>query len=162
MGNGNAVYALVAVGLTIMYGLPRFTKLVPAPLVGIVVLTGAAAYFSLDVPTVGDMGELPSALPWVALPAVPLTLQTLQVVAPYAVALTFIGLLGSLLTAQIVDDMTDTTCDEDRESPRAGHRQRLHRLPRRHGGLRRDSPVEDQHRVRRTHPAVVLGRFLDK
>lgn len=66
--------------------------------IGIFVLTGAPAYFSLDVPTVGDMAEPPITLPWVALPAVPLTLQTLQVFAPYAVALTFIALLGSLLT----------------------------------------------------------------
>jgi SulP family sulfate permease len=116
IGNGNAVYLLVAVGLVVMYGLPKLTKAVPAPLVAIVVLTGAAAYFSLDVPTVGDMGELPSALPWVALPAVPLSLATLQIIAPYAIALTFIGLLESLLTAQILDDMTDTTSDKDRES----------------------------------------------
>jgi SulP family sulfate permease len=116
LGNGNAVYLLVAIGLVVMYGLPKLTRAVPAPLVAIVILTGAAAYFTLDVPTVGDMGELPDALPWVALPAVPLTLQTLQIVAPYALALTFIGLLESLLTAQIVDDMTDTRSDKDRES----------------------------------------------
>jgi SulP family sulfate permease len=116
VGNGNAVYLLVAIGLVVMYGLPKLTKAVPAPLVAIVVLTGAAAYFALDVPTVGDMGALPSALPWVALPAIPFTLATLQVIAPYAVALTFIGLLESLLTAQILDDMTDTGSDKDREA----------------------------------------------
>lgn len=116
LGGGTGVYALVAVGLLVMYGLPKITKLVPAPLVAIVALTGAAAYFSLDVPTVGDMGELPNALPWIALPAVPVSLQTLQIIAPYAIALTFIGLLESLLTAQIVDDMTDTGSDKDRES----------------------------------------------
>ena len=116
VGEGNAVYLLVAVGLVVMYALPRITTVVPAPLVAIVVLTGAALYFALDVPTVGDMGELPSALPWVALPAVPLSLATLQIIAPYAVALTFIGLLESLLTAQILDDMTDTGSDKDREA----------------------------------------------
>jgi sulfate permease, SulP family len=116
LGGGLAVYALVAVGLVVMYGLPKLTRAVPAPLVAIVALTGAATYFALDVPTVGDMGELPSALPWVALPQVPLTVETLQIIAPYAIALTFIGLLESLLTAQILDDMTDTGSDKDRES----------------------------------------------
>ena len=115
LGEGLAVYALVAVGLVVMYGLPRLTGAVPAPLVAIVVLTGAAVYFRLDVPTVGDMGELPSALPWVALPNLPFTLETLQIIAPYAVALAFIGLLESLLTAQILDDMTDTGSDKDKE-----------------------------------------------
>jgi sulfate permease, SulP family len=116
LGGETAVYALVAVGLLVMYGLPRLTTVVPAPLVAIVALTGAAVYFALDVPTVGDMGELPSALPWVALPALPFTLETLQIIAPYAIALAFIGLLESLLTAQILDDMTDTGSDKDRES----------------------------------------------
>ena len=115
LGEGLAVYALVAVGLVVMYGLPKLTGAVPAPLVAIVVLTGAAVYFRLDVPTVGDMGELPSALPWVALPNLPFTLETLQIIAPYAVALAFIGLLESLLTAQILDDMTDTGSDKDKE-----------------------------------------------
>ena len=116
VGGGSAVYALVATGLVVMYGLPKLSRAVPAPLVAIVALTGAVAWFGLDVPTVGDMGELPSALPWVALPAVPLTLETLRIIAPYAVALAFIGLLESLLTAQILDDMTDTGSDKDRES----------------------------------------------
>jgi SulP family sulfate permease len=115
LGGGTAVYALVAVGLLVMYALPRITKAVPAPLVAIVALTGAAAFWNLDVPTVGDMGELPSALPWVALPQIPLTLETLRIIAPFAVALAFIGLLESLLTAQILDDMTDTGSDKDRE-----------------------------------------------
>jgi sulfate permease, SulP family len=115
LGGGSGVYALVAGGLLIMYGLPTITRSVPAPLVAIVALTGAAAWFRLDVPTVGDMGELPSALPWVALPAVPLTLETLQILAPFAIALTFIGLLESLLTAQILDDMTDTGSDKNLE-----------------------------------------------
>jgi SulP family sulfate permease len=116
LGGGTAVYALVLVGLVVMYALPRFTTVVPAPLVAIVALTGAAAYFRLDVPTVGDLGELPTALPWVALPQVPLTLETLQIVVPYVVALAFIGLLESLLTAQILDDMTDTGSDKNKES----------------------------------------------
>jgi SulP family sulfate permease len=116
LGGGAAVYALVATGLLVMYTLPRLTAAVPAPLVAIVVLTGTAAYFGLDVPTVGDLGELPTALPWVALPAIPFTLETLQIIAPFAVTLAFIGLLESLLTAQILDDMTDTGSDKNRES----------------------------------------------
>jgi SulP family sulfate permease len=115
LGGGIAVYGLVAVGLLVMYALPRVTKAIPAPLVAIVALTGAATFWNLDVPTVGDMGELPSALPWVALPQIPLTLETLRIIAPFAVALAFIGLLESLLTAQILDDMTDTGSDKDRE-----------------------------------------------
>ena len=120
LGEGTAVYALVAVGLAVMYLLPRFTRAVPAPLVAIVGITGAAVYLGLDVRTVGDMGELPSALPWVALPQVPLSLETLQIIAPYAVALTFIGLLESLMTAQLLDDLTDTGSDKDRESTGQG------------------------------------------
>ncbi|MEX2291257.1 MAG: SulP family inorganic anion transporter [Mycobacteriales bacterium] len=115
LGGGTAVYALVAVGLLVMYALPRLTTAIPAPLVAIVALTGAAAYFKLDVPSVGDLGELPTALPWVALPQVPLAIETLQIVAPYVVALAFIGLLESLLTAQILDDMTDTGSDKNKE-----------------------------------------------
>lgn len=115
LGEGTAVYGLVALGLAIMYALPRLTTVIPTPLVAIVALTGAAIYWKLDVTTVGDLGELPTALPWVALPQVPFALETLQIVAPYVVALAFIGLLESLLTAQILDDMTDTGSDKNRE-----------------------------------------------
>jgi SulP family sulfate permease len=116
VGGGVAVYALVAAGLLVIYGLPKISTAVPAPLVAIVALTGTVVYFGLDVPTVGDMGELPDALPWVALPQIPLTLATLQIIAPYAIALTFVGLLESLLTAQILDDMTDSGSDKNREA----------------------------------------------
>jgi SulP family sulfate permease len=116
VGGGVAVYALVAAGLLVIYGLPKISTAVPAPLVAIVALTGTVLYFGLDVPTVGDMGELPDALPWVALPQLPLTLATLQIIAPYAIALTFVGLLESLLTAQILDDMTDSGSDKNREA----------------------------------------------
>ena len=115
LGGGTSVYVLVAVGLVVMYVLPRLTTAVPAPLVAIVVLTGTVTYFDLDVPTVGDLGDLPTALPWVALPQIPFTLETLRIVLPYAFALAFIGLLESLLTAQILDDMTDSGSDKGRE-----------------------------------------------
>lgn len=106
----------IAAGLAIIYGLPRFTKVVPSPLVAIVVLAGVAVAAGIDLPTVGDMGELPDSLPWVALPEVPFTFATLQIILPYAVTLALVGLLESLLTAQLLDDMTDTNSDKNLES----------------------------------------------
>ena len=108
-------YVMVAAGLAIIYGLPRLTKAVPSPLVSIVVLTAAAIMSRIDVRTVGDMGELPSTLPVFLLPDVPLTLQTLLIVLPYSVAVAAVGLLESLMTAQIVDELTDTTSNKNRE-----------------------------------------------
>jgi len=108
-------YVMVAAGLAIIYGLPRLTKAVPSPLVCIVVLTAAAIVLRIDVRTVGDMGELPSTLPVFLLPDVPLTLQTLLIVLPYSVAVAAVGLLESLMTAQIVDELTDTTSNKNRE-----------------------------------------------
>ncbi len=116
VGESWPVYVLVAAGLGIIYLLPRVTKAVPSPLVAIVVLAAAAVTFGINVPTVGDMGELPNALPVVGVPAVPFTLETLTIVLPFAVTLAFVGLLESLLTAQIVDDFTDTTSDKAREA----------------------------------------------
>ncbi|MBT5139525.1 MAG: SulP family inorganic anion transporter [Acidimicrobiaceae bacterium] len=106
----------IAAGLAMIYGLPRITKAIPSPLVAIVVLGGAAMYFDLDLPTVGDMGELPSALPFVALPELPFTLGTVQIILPYAITLALVGLLESLLTAQLLDDLTDTPSDKNVES----------------------------------------------
>ena len=110
------MYAMVAAGLAIIYGLPRLTKAVPSALVAIVVLTVVSVVTGVNVGTVGDMGELPSALPLFGLPAVPFTLETLSIILPVALTLALVGLLESLLTAQIVDDMTDTTSDKNRES----------------------------------------------
>lgn len=120
LGEGLAVWGLVAGGLAVMYLLPRLTKVVPAPLVAIVVLTGAVVAFDVRVPDVGGMGELPTTLPVLGLPVVPFTLDTLQIVAPYALALAFVGLLESLLTAQLLDDITDTPSDKGRESRAQG------------------------------------------
>lgn len=114
-GAGITVYAMVAAGLAIIYVLPRFTKMVPSPLVAIIVLTAASMIWNLDVRTVGDLGELPSTLPVFLLPQVPLTLATLWIILPYSLAITAVGLLESLMTAQIVDDMTDTPSDKNRE-----------------------------------------------
>jgi SulP family sulfate permease len=108
-------YPLVAAGLAVIYLLPRLTRAIPSPLVAIVILTAAAIYFDLDVNRVGDMGELPSALPFFALPQVPLTLETLRIIFPFSLTMAAVGLLESLLTAQIVDDLTDTPSDKKRE-----------------------------------------------
>ena len=108
-------YALVAGGLAIIYLLPRVTQAVPSPLVAIVVLTALAVYFGLDVNRVGDMGTLPTSLPHFLLPDVPLTLETLRIILPYSLTMATVGLLESLLTAQIVDDLTDTPSSKKRE-----------------------------------------------
>jgi SulP family sulfate permease len=109
-------YALLVVGLALIVGLPRLTRAVPAPLVAIAVLTGVTVAFGIVVPTVGDQGALPDSLPVLALPAVPMTMGTLAVVAPFALALAVVGLLESLMTAKLVDDITDTHSDKTRES----------------------------------------------
>ncbi len=113
---GAAVYVLVAAGLAVMYLLPRLTKAVPAPLVAIVLLTAVCVAAGIGVPTVGDQGELPDTLPVLGIPAVPFSLETLVIVAPYAVTLAAVGLLESLMTARLVDDITETGSDKDRES----------------------------------------------
>ncbi len=111
-----AVYPMVAGGLAIIYLFPRITRAVPSPLVAIVVLTILAVTAKIAIPTVGDMGELPDALPMFLLPQVPMTLQTLWIVLPVSATLAVVGLLESMLTAQIVDDFTDTTSDKNREA----------------------------------------------
>ncbi|MGV2865916.1 SulP family inorganic anion transporter [Achromobacter sp. AGC39] len=108
-------YAMVAASLAIIYVLPRFTKVIPSPLVAIIAMTAVAIYLGLDVNTVGDMGKLPSALPSFALPDVPFTLDTLRIILPYSLTMAAVGLLESMMTAQIVDDMTDTSSDKRRE-----------------------------------------------
>jgi len=113
---GAAVYALVAAGLAVMYLLPRVTTAVPAPLVAIVLLTVVCVVGGVGVPTVGDEGELPSSLPVLGIPLVPFSLETLQIIAPYAATLAVVGLLESLMTAKLVDDITETGSDKDRES----------------------------------------------
>lgn len=110
------VYPLTAAGLAIMYLLPRVTRAVPAPLVAIVLLTGAAVVFGISVPTVGDQGALPESLPALLLPNVPLTGETLAIIFPFATAMAIVGLLESLMTAALVDDITDTPSSKKRES----------------------------------------------
>jgi len=109
-------YAMVAGGLAMLVLWPRLTKAVPAPLVAIAVLTAIALTTGADVRTVGDMGQLPTELPAFALPNVPLTLETLWIILPVSITLSFVGLLESLMTAAIVDEMTDTRSDKNREA----------------------------------------------
>lgn len=112
---GWQVYAMTAAGLGIIYGLPYFTKAVPSPLITIVLLTGVSVYWGLDIRTVGDMGELPNSLPAFLLPDVPMNWETLGIILPYSATLMVVGLLESLMTATIVDDMTDTKSNKNRE-----------------------------------------------
>ncbi|WP_339641487.1 SulP family inorganic anion transporter [uncultured Porticoccus sp.] len=112
------VYAMTAAGLGIIYLfplLPVIGKTIPSPLICIVVLTGVALLIGLDIRTVGDMGQLPDTLPVFLWPEVPLNLDTLMIVLPYSVSLAVVGLLESMMTATIVDDLTDTTSDKNRE-----------------------------------------------
>ncbi len=114
------VYMLTALSLAIIYILPRFTKVVPSPLVALVVMTIAAITLNLNVPTVGDKGELPTALPSFALPQVPFNLETLNIILPYSVTLAIVGLLASFLTASLVDEFTDTPSDKNQEAKGQG------------------------------------------
>ena len=111
-----AVYPMVVVGLIIIYGLPRLTRAIPSPLIAIVLLTVAAVVFGIQVPTVGDKGDLPDALPTFLLPNIPWNLETLLIILPVSLTLMVVGLLESFLTAQIVDDLTDTPSDKHREA----------------------------------------------
>ncbi|QCW49255.1 SulP family inorganic anion transporter [Nocardioides dongxiaopingii] len=110
------VYPMVAAGIAILVGLPRVTRVVPAPLVAIVALTGFTVLAALTVPDVGDEGELPDSLPRLFVPDVPFDLDTLGTIAPYALAMAVVGLLESLMTAKLVDDITDTPSDKTREA----------------------------------------------
>jgi sulfate permease, SulP family len=117
------VYALTALGLAIIYlfpYLPKLGSLIPSPLVTIVVLTAVTVAMGIDVRTVGDMGQLPDTLPIFLWPDVPLNLETLSIIFPYSAALAAVGLLESFMTATIVDDMTDTDSDKNREAKGQG------------------------------------------
>ncbi|MEE9339034.1 MAG: SulP family inorganic anion transporter [Methylococcaceae bacterium] len=117
------VYAMTAAGLGIIYLLPLIPfigKILPSPLVCIVALTAVCMYLKLDIRTVGDMGDLPDTLPIFLWPEVPLNLETLKIILPYSVPLAVVGLLESLMTATIVDDLTDTTSEKNRECKAQG------------------------------------------
>ncbi|HCD8446745.1 TPA: SulP family inorganic anion transporter [Pseudomonas aeruginosa] len=109
------VYAMTVAGLGIIYLFPYVTKAIPSPLVAIVVLTAVSILLGLDIRTVGDMGQLPDNLPVFLLPDVPLSLETLQIIFPVSATLAVVGLLESMMTASIVDDLTDTSSNKNRE-----------------------------------------------
>lgn len=109
------VYAMTAAGLVIIYGFPYITKAVPSPLITIVVLTGVSIALGLDIRTVGSMGALPDSLLVFLWPDVPLSHETLKIILPYSVTLASVGLLESMMTASIVDELTDTPSDKNRE-----------------------------------------------
>ena len=114
-GAGWQMYAMVAVGLCIIYGLPYITKAVPSPLVAIILLTAFSMFMGLDLRTVGDMGQLPDTLPIFLIPDIPFTFETLMIILPYSITLAAVGLLESLMTAVIIDDLTDTPSQKNRE-----------------------------------------------
>lgn len=118
--SGNApyiVYGMVAVGLGLIYTVPKFTKAVPAPLIALVLITVVSIGFNWDIPRINDLpGELPTSLPSLYFPSVPLTFETLGIILPYSLSLSLVGLLESFLTANVVDEMTDTSSDKNQEA----------------------------------------------
>ncbi|SDH81911.1 sulfate permease, SulP family [Alteribacillus persepolensis] len=120
-GEGWMMYALVGLTLFIIYMMPKLTKAVPSTLIAIIIVSALAIFIGADVRTVGDMGALPDTLPVFLIPEIPLTLETLTIIFPYALALSIVGLLESMLTATIVDDMTDTESNKDKECRGQGY-----------------------------------------
>ncbi len=110
------VYPLVALGIVVMIVVPKITKIVPAPLVSVVIVTAVVLTMGLTVPTVGDQGELPQSLPSLFLPDIPWTWETFGIIAPFALGVALVGLMESLLTAKLVDEITDTHSNKTRES----------------------------------------------
>jgi SulP family sulfate permease len=110
------VYPLVAVGIVIMVVMPRITKVIPAPLVAIVVVTAVTVLMAINVPTIGDQGDLPTSLPELFFPNVPLTVETFTIIAPYALGMAMVGILESLMAAKLVDEITDTHSRKTREA----------------------------------------------
>ncbi len=108
-------YAMIAAGLAIIYLVPRLTTVIPSPLICILVLTTVSIAVPMPLHTVADLGRLPDSLPSLVLPHVPLTLETLAIVGPYALAMAVVGLLESMMTASVVDDLTETTSSKARE-----------------------------------------------
>jgi len=115
LGANAATWGMVGLGLVIIYGLPRITSVVPSPLVCIVVLTVIASWFGLPLKTVADLGKLPDSLPLFAWPDLPIDLQTLRLIALPALAIAMVGLLESMMTASVVDELTDTPSSKNRE-----------------------------------------------
>ncbi|MEH6946797.1 SulP family inorganic anion transporter [Bacillus sp. JJ634] len=116
IGVSTMTYVFVAITLVIVYVVPKFIKSIPAPLIAIILLTIIAIYSDVELRTVGDLGTITQSLPTFFIPDVPLTFETLSIIFPYSIALAIVGLLESLLTASIVDDMTGTESDKNKEA----------------------------------------------
>ncbi len=116
IGISTMTYVFVAITLLIVYIMPRFIKTIPAPLIAIIILTAIAIYANMDLRTVGDLGTITKSLPEFFIPDVPFTFETLAIIFPYSLALAIVGLLESLLTASIVDDMTGTESNKNKEA----------------------------------------------
>ena len=114
-GEGWQMYALVALGIAIIYLFPRITRAVPSTLIAVIVVTAIAIFFQAPVRTIGDMGSITAALPPFHIPAVPFTLETLRIILPYSISLALVGLVETLLTSKVMDEMTDTVGDRNRE-----------------------------------------------
>ncbi len=108
-------YAMIALGLAIIYFVPRLTTAIPSPLICVIVLTAISVIVPMPLRTVSDLGRLPDNLPAFTLPHVPLTFDTFAIVGPYALAFAMVGLLESMMTATVVDDLTDTTSSKRQE-----------------------------------------------
>ncbi len=116
LGEGIVTYIFIAVTLCIVYIVPKFIKVIPAPLIAIVVLTAMTFIFHIDLKTIGDLGTIQQSLPHFLIPDIPFNLTTLSIILPYSIALALVGLMESLMTAQILDDMTDTTSNKRTEA----------------------------------------------
>ena len=116
LGEGTLTYIFIAITLVIVYVVPRYVKAIPAPLIAIVLLTAVAIMMNLEMKTIGDLGSITQSLPSFFIPDVPFNFETLAIIFPYALALALVGLMESLMTAQIVDDMTDTKSNKNQEA----------------------------------------------
>jgi len=158
------VYAMTAGGLALIYLfplLPVIGKSLPSPLVAIILLTGISMAAGLDIRTVGDMGQLPDTLPVFLWPEVPLNMETLSIIFPYAIGLATVGLLESMMTATIVDDLTDTGSDKNRECRAQGIANIGAGAHWRNGRMRNDRPVGYQCKVGRPRQTLfILGRLF--
>ena len=108
------LFLLGTIGL--IYAIPLVIKGIPAPLIAVVILSIVAVYSGVNLSTVGDMGTITQSLPTFFIPDIPFTLETLMIILPYSLALAVVGLVESLLTASILDDMTTSDSDKNKEA----------------------------------------------
>ena len=116
IGAGGMTYVFAIITLILVYAIPRFFTFIPAPLIAIVVMTSIALFSGVKLQTIGDLGTMPNTLPIFFLPDIPINLETLKIILPYSLALSIVGLLESLLTSQVLDDMTDTPSNKNKEA----------------------------------------------